>query len=100
MCNGDHVFTIALDIVHLDILACALVEEVFEVDILVRNRTSLRPHGISKTYGRTLGRGTVASIRLEMETMDVTATTYRFIAARYRYLCIMGTDGCIFSKYI
>ena len=31
---------------------------------------------------------------------SVDRVTYRFIAARYRNLCIIGSEGCILSKYM
>lgn len=101
MSYRDHVFSVAPDVVGLDILPGSLVEEVFQINILLRNRTRQRPHGIAKTDGRPLVWGTrcvpLASCR---GFIDRIRSTYRFIAARYLYLWIMGIEGWIFSKYI
>lgn len=49
-----------------------------------------------QTGGREFG----ALAKLVTYTTATERESHRFIAAKYRYLCTMGIDGCTFSKYI
>lgn len=57
MSNGNHVLSVTLDVIALDVLAGALVKQVFEVGVLVCDGTSHCPHGVSETNWGTLVRG-------------------------------------------
>lgn len=56
MGDGDHVLSVALDVIRLDILACPPVKQIFQVCILVRDGACQGPHGIPQANGRALAR--------------------------------------------
>ena len=93
MRNRYHVLAVTFDIVGLDILARSLIEQIFEIRELVCDGTGHRPHGVSQADGRALAWCAENVLVSRCYCCTGEWETYRFMAARYRYLCIMGIDG-------
>ena len=99
--NRNHVFTIPLDVIRLDIFPGTLVKQVLEIIELVSDGTRQCPHGIPQADRRPLIRCTeryYCLVKRPQSRQEKEKWSYRFMAAKYRYLCIIGTDGWIFSK--
>lgn len=62
MGNGDHVFSVTLDVVGFDILTRPLVKEVLQVRVLVGDGASHGPYGISQANRWALGRRSVSQL--------------------------------------
>lgn len=103
MCNRYHVLAIAFVEIHVDIFASPLIEQLFMAMILVCDSAGQSPHSVAETDGWPLMRApsswSVACSTL-LYTIEAQDSTYKFMAAKYRYLWIIGIDKCIFSKYI
>lgn len=102
----DHVLAITLNVVSLHIFPGSLVEEVLEIKILFCDGTCQRPYSIPQCNWGSLVRGpakrvserAVALDKPQMGSALEQMSSYRFMAARYLYLWIIGTDGWTFSK--
>jgi hypothetical protein len=100
MGNRDQVFTISLYIVAFDIFSCSCIEQILHVKIFLRDRGSKGPDSISQRYGWPLVWGSLATVSIKFKQPDTHLATgirgrssYKFIAARYRYLWIIGSEG-------
>ena len=111
MANRYDVLSVSLHIVQFYVFTSSLIEVISQIHVLIGDRCCICPHCVSQSHRRALTWSTikcqqmlvVLQIKKEYSCNVIRwglDKSYRFMAARYRNLWIMGKEGWILSKYI